>query len=313
MKNIDEKTVKSFGDEWNRFDQSALSQSEKSTMFNKYFHIFPWEKISLNSVGFDMGCGTGRWAQFVTSKVKILNCVEPSDAIYVAKKNLINNKNVKFLKETTENCSLTLGSQDFGYCLGVLHHIPNTQQALNDCTKLLKSGAPILLYLYYNFENKPVWFKALWQVSDYIRKFISVSPKPIKQSLVALIALLVYFPFSRLAYVLEKIGLNVENIPLADYRKKPFYQCKNDALDRFGTRLEQRFSKSQITEMLTKSGCKGVMFSPKTLNILAILMSIPCVSQYDIAIPSEAYLIAAYGEGGLKTSFSEKDVLFLES
>ena len=82
--------------------------------------------------------------------------------------------------------------------------------------------------------------------------------------LVALIVLLVYFPLSSLAYILEKIGLNVENIPLAFYRKYPFYRCKNDSLDRFGTRLEQRFSKSQITEMLTKSGCKGVMFSPKT-------------------------------------------------
>ena len=177
---------------------------------------------------------------------------------------MINNKNVTFLKETTENCSLSPGSQDFGYCLGVLHHIPNTQEALNDCTKLLKSGAPILLYLYYNFENKPMWFKALWKISDYIRKFISVSPKPIKHFLVGLIALLVYFPLSRLAYMLEKIGLNVENVPLADYRKKPFYQCKNDSLDRFGTRLEQRFSKSQITKMLTNAGCKGIKFSPKT-------------------------------------------------
>ena len=109
-----------------------------------------------------------------------------------------------------------------------------------------------------------MWFKALWKVSDYIRKFISISPKPIKHFLAAIIALVVYLPLSRLAYILEKKGFNVENLPLADYRKKPFYQCKNDSLDRFGTRLEQRFSKSQITEMLTKAGCKGVEFSPNT-------------------------------------------------
>ena len=45
-------------------------------------------------------------------------------------KNLIKNKNVAFFRETTENCSLNLASQDFGYCLGVLHHIPDTQKAL---------------------------------------------------------------------------------------------------------------------------------------------------------------------------------------
>ncbi len=264
MSNKDEKVIREFGEEWTKFDYSSIDTEKLNEEFKQWFDIFPWGKLPKNAVGFDMGCGTGRWAQFVAPKVKTLNCLEPSDAINVAKKNLINHKNVTFRKETTENCSLSANSQDFGYCLGVLHHIPNTQQALNDCTRLLKSGAPILIYLYYSFENKPLWFRLLWKLSDYIRKFICVSPKPIKHFLAALIALLVYFPLSRLAYILEKIGLNVENIPLAFYRKYPFYRCKNDSLDRFGTRLEQRFSKSQITEMLTKSGCKGVKFSPTT-------------------------------------------------
>ncbi|NJM31900.1 MAG: hypothetical protein HC848_02140, partial [Limnobacter sp.] len=36
---------------------------------------------------------------------------------------------------------------------------------------------------------------------------------------------------------------------------------KTDALDRFGTRLEQRFSKKQITAMLHKAGFTQVEFS----------------------------------------------------
>ena len=34
----------------------------------------------------------------------------------------------------------------------------------------------------------------------------------------------------------------------------PFVMLQNDALDRFGTRLEQRFSKKEITVMLGKAG-----------------------------------------------------------
>jgi 2-polyprenyl-3-methyl-5-hydroxy-6-metoxy-1,4-benzoquinol methylase len=189
MSNKDEKVIREFGEEWTKFDYSSIDNEKLNEEFEQWFNIFPWDKLPKDAVGFDMGCGTGRWAQFVAPKVKTLNCLEPSDAINVAKKNLVNNKNVTFRKETTENCSLNPGSQDFGYCLGVLHHIPNTQQALNDCTKLLKSGAPILLYLYYNFENKPVWFRVLWKVSDYVRKFICVSPKPIKAARKCLIGL----------------------------------------------------------------------------------------------------------------------------
>ena len=47
------------------------------------------------------------------------------------------------------------GTMDFGYSIGVLHHIPNTQLALNDCSRKLKSGAPFLVYIYYAFDNQP--------------------------------------------------------------------------------------------------------------------------------------------------------------
>ena len=264
MKNRDYKVIEEFGEEWIKFDYSNIDKAKLEENFQQYFSIFPWDALPEDAIGFDMGCGTGRWAQYVAPKVSKLNCIEPSNAIEVAKKNLAGNNNLKFYKETTDNCSLEPSSQDFGYCLGVLHHMPNTQEALKDCTKLLKSGAPFLLYLYYNFENKPLWFKAIWKISDYIRGVISVSPKAIKNFLTDLIALLIYFPLSRVAFIIEKFGINVENIPLSDYRKKPFYQCKNDALDRFGTRLEQRFSKAQIAEMLSKADCTDVKFSPNT-------------------------------------------------
>ena len=202
MSNIDKKVIEEFGEEWTKFDYSHIDVKKLNENFNQYFNIFPWDKLPKNAVGFDMGCGTGRWAQFV--KVKTLNCIEPSDAIDVAKKNLIKNKNVAFFRETTENCSLNLASQDFGYCLRVLHHIPDTQKALKDCTRLLKPGAPILLYLYYSFENKPIWFKFLWKVSDYIRKFISISPKPVKHFLAAFYCFVSIFSFKSFGIHIRK-------------------------------------------------------------------------------------------------------------
>jgi hypothetical protein len=124
MSNKDEKVIEEFGEEWTKFDYSSMDIEKLNENFDQYFSIFPWDVLPKDAVGFDMGCGTGRWAQFVAPKVKTLNCVEPSDAIYAAKKNLINNKNVTFRKETAENCSLSPGSQDFGYCLGVFTIFP---------------------------------------------------------------------------------------------------------------------------------------------------------------------------------------------
>jgi SAM-dependent methyltransferase len=262
--NKDEKVINDFGEEWCKFEHGKIDKKKLFINFQQYFSIFPWSKLSNESIGFDMGCGSGRWAQFIAPKVKILNCVEPSKAINVAKKNLKDLDNVRFYNETTEKCSIKLSSQDFGYCLGVLHHIPNTQNALADCASLLKSGAPFLLYLYYNFENKPLWFKLIWKISDIIRKIVSRLPQTIKRFISEAIALFIYFPLSRIALLFEKMKLNPSNIPLSDYRKKPFYQMRNDALDRFGTRLEQRFSKRKIEIMLFETGFEHIKFSNKT-------------------------------------------------
>ncbi len=261
--NFEERVINSFGAEWKKFDYSTFPKQDLRANFNQYFHLFPWKSISNKSEGFDMGCGTGRWSKFVVKKVGVLNCIDPSDALDVAKNNLKKFKNVRFLRQTTDKCTLDEHSQDFGYCLGVLHHVPNTQDALKDCAKLLKPGAPFLLYLYYNLENRPLWYRTLWRISGLFRFLISRSPYKLKLTLSLIISIFVYLPLARLAFISEKCGLNVRNFLLSDYRNKSFYQMYNDALDRFGTVLEKRFSKHQIIEMLENAGLENIVFSDK--------------------------------------------------
>ena len=72
-------------------------------------------------------------------------------------------RNVEFHHASADAIPLPDGSQDFGYSLGVLHHIPDTARAMADAVRKLKPGAPFLVYLYYDFENRPAWFRGLWK------------------------------------------------------------------------------------------------------------------------------------------------------
>ena len=120
--------------------------------------MFPWEILKDDSCGFDLGCGTGRWAFFASEKVKELHCIDPSaEALNVAKKNLINKKNCILHNYGVDDMPLKDESMDFGYSLGVLHHVPNTELGLVNCVKKLKTGAPFLVYLYYSFDNRSIW------------------------------------------------------------------------------------------------------------------------------------------------------------
>ena len=260
MKNLDTKTIESFGDEWTQFDQSDLTNKEAYEIFKNYFSIFPLSKLSKTSEGFDMGCGSGRWAKFIAPKVGLLHCIDPSKSIKIAKKKLRKFDNIKYHQKSLDSSGLKKESQDFGYSLGVLHHVPKTESAIVSCVKLLKPGAPFLLYIYYSFDNRPIWFKYLWRLSNFIRFFISKLPKFLKFLICDVIALIVYYPFARFVLLSEKFDLMFKNFPLHFYRSKSFYSMRTDARDRFGTPLEKRFSKKEIHKMMQISGLEKITF-----------------------------------------------------
>lgn len=259
--NIDSATVAGFGDEWSRFDQSDLPEAERREIFERYFAVFPWAALPADAEGFDLGCGSGRWAMMVAPKVGKLHCIDPSKALSVAKRNLENQSNCAFISADADAIPLADSSMDFGYSLGVLHHIPDTAKAMAQCVRKLKPGAPFLVYLYYSFENRPAWFRALWRTSELIRSIVSRSPFGLRFVFSQLLALIVYLPLARGAMLAERLGVNVSNFPLSSYRNGSFYTMRTDALDRFGTRLEQRFSKAEITIMMEAAGLRRVQFS----------------------------------------------------
>ena len=261
MKNQDKNTVEGFGDEWSRFDQSDLPEDEQKLLFDEYFSVFPWENISKESVGFDLGCGSGRWAKSVAPKVKKLICIDPSSALDIAKKNLSNFDNCEFQSTTVDDISIDNNSMDFGYSLGVLHHVPNTEMGIKQCVEKLKKGAPLLLYLYYRFDNRPFWFRFIWSISDLFRKIISKMPYGLRYIFSQIIAVAIYFPLARTSFYMEKLNLNGSNFPLSSYKNLSFYTMRTDALDRFGTRLEQRFTRDEIKIMMENAGLENIKFS----------------------------------------------------
>ena len=105
MRNVDMEVVSDFGDEWDQYDQSG-EDLKLDEAFLQYFSIFPDQYLNLNAIGFDAGCGSGRWAKFIAPKVKQLFCFDPSHkAIKVAKSNLSEFDNCFFECASINECS----------------------------------------------------------------------------------------------------------------------------------------------------------------------------------------------------------------
>jgi ubiquinone/menaquinone biosynthesis C-methylase UbiE len=263
--NIDPATVEGFGREWGTFDQSKLDPEEHVGLFEGYFSIFPFDTLPAEAEGFDLGCGSGRWAAMIAPRVGTLHCIDPSsEALDVTRRRLKDQPSARFHLAGADSIPLADDSQDFGYSLGVLHHIPDTAAAMRDCVRKLKIGAPFLVYLYYALDNKPAWFRTVWKGSDMIRRGISRLPFRLRKGVTDVIAVTVYWPMTRAAALAERLGADVSNVPLSAYRHISFYTMRTDALDRFGTRLEHRFSRVEIEAMMKQAGLEDIRFREDT-------------------------------------------------
>jgi ubiquinone/menaquinone biosynthesis C-methylase UbiE len=258
-----EKSIRDFGSEWTTYPQAEMSDEELRQTFNDYFRLIDLTKLPPGCIAADVGCGSGRWAKLVYPHVAKLFCVEPSSAIEVAKANLVAADNIEFVQSDLASMPMPDGSLDFVYCLGVLDHLPDTQAGIIACATKLKPGGKMLAYIYYRFDFQPLWFRALWRVSDLMRRGISRLPHRLKVATTATIATVVYFPVARLSWLLEALGAKVDGMPLSYYREKSFYMMKTDALDRFGSSLERRFTQPEIRAMFSQSGFEQITFSPE--------------------------------------------------
>jgi len=261
MENIDPNTVSSFGSEWSTYDQHALDDREASRIFENYFSLVPKSLINESAIVVDVGCGSGRWARQLVESVGRLILVDPAPAaLEVARTALSGRANCDFRCESVGSIGLPSNSADFVYSLGVLHHIPDTQSGIDECVRLLKPGGAFLVYLYYKMENRPAWYRALWRCSEIVRNRISRLPVRTRRVLTDPIAAFVYWPLARLANVLIHLSRRPLNLPLAFYRDKSFYVMRTDALDRFGTPLEKRFTREEIDAMLMTAGLEKIQF-----------------------------------------------------
>lgn len=260
--NIDWETVDSFGEEWGKF--SEFSETEIQQIGNDYFDIVP-DHVFKNATVLDVGCGSGRWSKFLTDKVDWIEAIDPSKAVFSAFNMLKENRNVRVTQASVESIPFNKESFDLVISLGVLHHIPDTQKALSLIVEHVKKGGACLIYLYYNLDNRGFFYKLLFKMSDLLRKGINKLPAKIKKLVCDIIALLVYWPLSRIALIFKYLAPRdfYKRLPLSYYHDKSMNILRNDSLDRFGTPLEQRFSRQKIKQMMEFSGLSGIVFSQK--------------------------------------------------
>ena len=233
-----------FGDEWQAFPEIL---PEHETEFRQYFDVVELVDLEEKRVC-DMGCGIGRWSSFLHTKVGEIVLVDFSEAIFVARNNLRDADNALFFMGDILQLPFRPDFADFLFCLGVAHHLP--VEALQAVRRLANFAPKLLIYLYSALDGHPLHFRLMMAPVTILRQMVcNIHNAVFRSAFVTLSTVTLYLPLIGLGHLLRPIGLS-SYVPLFDfYHGKSIRRLRQDAYDRFFTRIEQRFSRREIREL----------------------------------------------------------------
>ena len=245
-----------FGAEWLAFPDLLPDHRRE---FDAYFDLVDLVELSDARVC-DLGCGIGRWSYFLAPHCREMVLVDFSDAIHVARRNLLPHRKILFFQADLMDLPFRPGFADFALSLGVLHHLPIP--AL-DAVRALRGAAPqLLVYLYYALDNRPAHFRVLLHLVTATRRVMSrIRSQRVRMAFTALVAATVYEPVIAIGAMAHRFGAS-RYVPLYDsYAGKGFDRIKQDVYDRFFTRIEQRVTRAEILAL--RESFREVEVSPK--------------------------------------------------
>jgi ubiquinone/menaquinone biosynthesis C-methylase UbiE len=141
---------------------------------------------------------------------------------------------------------------DGAYSYGVVHHTIDPEGAVREIARVLKPGAPLLLYVYEDFSSRSLAWRGALSAINSFRGFVSArSPANIRR-FCALIAPLVYaictWPSRHFEFAAR--------FPYPASQNPTLKSLVPDLYDRFAAPIEQRYSESGARRLAEQAGCR---------------------------------------------------------
>ena len=144
------------------------------------------------------------------------------------------------------------GTFDGAYSYGVVHHTVDPDGAVREIARVLKPGAPLLLYVYEDFSDRSIGSRMTLAAINAGRRFVAaMSPANIRR-FCAVIAPIVFltctWPSRHFAFA--------KTFPYPATQNPTLRSLVPDLYDRFAAPIEERYSETGARRLAEQAGCR---------------------------------------------------------
>jgi len=244
------RLFRSFGYEHSVFHRLP---PQDELVWQRYFSDVPFGDLG-EEVGLDAGCGSGRFARFLATRLAALVALDGSLAVKTAARNLAAFPNVVVLRADLRNPPLADHSFGFVCCIGVLHHLADPEPGFHSLVRMLAPGGYLMIFVYSRPQGPGLRSLVVWAATA-MRTVTVHAPRRVLRVACAVMA-----PFLHAVVVLpgrlgERLGIPaLDALPLRMYRRLPLRSLWLSLFDVLSAPLERRFAWSEIRPWFDRAG-----------------------------------------------------------
>lgn len=155
--------AKNFGYQWRDFSKTQIDKYNKTNISRKFIEEITFNEINnlKNKTVLEIGCGPGRFSQYLSKYSKKLIINDLSDAIFY--NHFKKKKNVIAIKDNFNSFIKLKFKFDVVICRGVLQHTPNPLDTIMQMKRLVKKSGNIYFDVYEPPLFGPLNSKYIWR------------------------------------------------------------------------------------------------------------------------------------------------------
>ena len=155
--------TQNFGKQWRDFSKTQIDEFNNTTISKDLLSgvIFNEEENLYNKTILEVGCGSGRFSQYLSNFAKLLVANDMSDAIFFNQ--YTNKDNVIAIKSDFKKIKELNIKFDIVICRGVLQHTPNPYDSIISLHELCNDGGSIYFDIYKRPKFKLINPKYIWR------------------------------------------------------------------------------------------------------------------------------------------------------